>query len=273
MPAPRTRFPPRQWSPRRHRMGRASWDEALALATPGWTLSVPEVDVAVTALRETLRDRVSPLSLTPVWDVTGSDVDVAAYLSGVPECMIDCEPLQLSSQGRVVTFLIPATYSYTVPHDHVMNRGVALAALCSAIITAAHSVEVWSGYACSMPPRRPRDRTGRYCAVARVISAGEPLDVARLMFAMAHPAMLRRLWFGVWDSAQRCIAERMSLNRYGAPGYDCAVGDLPGEMADAYVFPSLIEDQPHWRSVDTALAWCVTTFAGLGLIAGTASAP
>lgn len=251
----------------------ASWDDALALATNGWTLSVPEVDVAVAALRGGLRDRVSALSLTPVWEVTGSEVDVAAYLSGVPECMIDCEPRQLSSQGRVVTFLIPATYSHTVPHDHVINRGVALTALCSTIITAAHSVEVWSGYACSLPPRRPGDRVGRYCAVARVISAGEPLDVARLMFAMAHPAMLRRLWFGVWDSAQRCIAEHMSLNRYGAPEYDYAVNDLPGEMTDAYVLLSLIEDQPQWRSSDTALAWCMTTFAGLGLIAGTAATP
>jgi len=240
----------------------ASWDGALALATTGWNVPVPEVDLAVAALRDDLSDRVGAPSLAPVRDVTGSEVDVAAYLTGVPECMIEYEPRRLSSHGRVVTFLIPAVYSHTVPHTHVVNRGVALAALCSAIVTAAHSVEVWSGYACSLYG------AGRYSAVARVISAGEPLDVARLMFAMAHPAMLRRLWFGVWDSAEQSIAVRMQHSNYGkgAAGYDCTAGDLPGDLSGAYVFPYLVAGD-QWRSPDTALAWCMTTFAALGLIA------
>lgn len=241
----------------------ATWHEALALGTNGWTLPVPEVDVAVTALREGLNERVSRSRLAPVWHVTGSEVDVAAYLAGVPECMIDCEPRALSAHGRVVTFLVPATYSHSVPRAYVMNRGVALAALCSAIIGAAHSVEVWSGYACTMPGVGGR----RYCGVARVISAGEPLDVARLMFAMAHPAMLRRLWFGVWDSAEQSIAESMSADAYGAPDYDCAVSDLPGERMDAYVFPALIAGEPQWRSPEAAFTWCMTTFTTVGLIA------
>ena len=237
----------------------ATWDEALALATNGWTEPVPEVDLAVCALRDGLSDRVAP-SLAPVRDVTGSEVDVAAYLSGDPESMIDYEPRRLSSHGRVVTFLIPATYPHTVPHTDVSNRGAALAALCSAIITVEHSVEVWSGYACSIPG------SGRYSAVARVISAGEPLDVARLMFAMAHPAMLRRLWFGVWDSAEPSIAERMRSNNYGkgVAGFDCGAGDLPGDLPGAYVFPYLVAGD-QWRSPDAALAWCKTTAAALGL--------
>jgi len=39
------------------------------------------------------------------------------------------------------------------------------------------------------------------------------------MFAMAHPAMLRRLWFGVWDSAEPTIAKRMPANGYGRPPF------------------------------------------------------
>lgn len=243
----------------------ATWDEALTLATNGWTVPLPEADVAVTALREDIQVRAGGvLSLVPVWDVTGSEVDVAAYLAGVPECMIDWDPRALSSHGRVVTFLVPAGYSHTVPRAHVMNRGVALTALCSAIISAAHSVEVWSGYAGSWRVAGvPRDR---YCAVARVISAGEPLDVARLLFAMAHPAMLRRLWFGVWDSAEASIAARMPPNNYGVT-VPCAVSDLPGERTDAYVFPPLVEGERQWQSPEAALAWCTAMFTTLGLIA------
>ena len=244
----------------------ATWDEALALATYGWTAPVPEVDVAVAALRENIRVRADGVStLVPIWDVTGSEVDVSGYLAGVPECMIDWDPRTLSSHGRVVTFLVPGSYPNTVPRPHVINRGVALAALCSAIISAAHSVEVWSGFTGSVP-RRAGAGDDRFCAAARVISAGEPLDVARLLFAMAHPAMLRRLWFGVWDSAEPHIATRMPPNRYGT-SVPCAVSDLPGERTDAYVFPLLGQGERQWQSPEAALAWCTATFTTLGLIA------
>ncbi|KJK46638.1 hypothetical protein UK23_23015 [Lentzea aerocolonigenes] len=56
------------------------------------------------------------------------------------------------------------------------QRGLALATLRTAIIDAGHSVEVWSGF------------------------AGEPPDLGRLIFAVAHPVMLRQLWFGVRDA-------------------------------------------------------------------------
>jgi len=244
----------------------ATWEEALTLAKYGWTVPLPEVDVAVAALRDDIQVRAGGVSsLVPIWDVTGSEVDVAAYLAGVPECMIDWDPRALSAHGRVVTFLVPAGYPNTVPGAHVMNRGVALAALCSAIISAAHSVEVWSGDA-GFLPRRAGVGRDRYVAVARVISAGEPLDVARLLFAMAHPAMLRRLWFGVWDSAEAGFAARTKSNNYGWAG-PCAVTDLPGDRTDAYVFPPLVEGERQWQSPEAALAWCTTTFTTLGLLA------
>lgn len=247
----------------------ASWDGAIALAIDGWALPLPRVDVAIETFRDRLSDHVSETRLVPVWDMTGSEVDVAAYLSGTPECMIDYLPGKLPSAGRAITLLIPGCYSHTVPHAEVINRGVAVAALCSAIITAARSVEVWFGYACMMRPRRPEAAPERYSAVARVISAGERLNVPRLMFATAHPAMLRRLWFGVWDSADRGIAERMPPNSYGSPPFDSTVADLPPERNEAYVVPPLVAGSPQWRSPDSALAWCIHTFEALGLIART----
>jgi len=248
----------------------ATWDEAISLATDGWVMPLPEVDLAVEALREHLSDHAQAVDLAPVWDVTGSEVDVATYLSGAPECMIDYVTQRRTSRSRVVTLLIPSCYSQTVPHAEVINRGAALAALCSAIITAAHSVEVWFGYACKMSPSPDGASAERYSAVARVVSAGEPLNVPRLMFATAHPAMLRRLWFGVWDSAERSIAERLPPANYGFSPNDCAVADLPPEGHDAYVLPALVAGAPQWCSPDSAMAWCIEAFADMGMIAGTA---
>ncbi|OPC77040.1 hypothetical protein B4N89_41430 [Embleya scabrispora] len=239
----------------------ASWEEALRLAQDGWTTVLPEVNVELAELRKGGRDDVLATVLVPTWDTTGSEVDVGAYLSGEPECMVDVVPQRMSKRGRVVTFLVPAAYDHTTPHSVVRHRGVALAALCSSIIATGHSVEIWSGYCFYLED----DGTDRFAWAARVISAAEPLDIGRLMFALAHPAMLRRLWFGAWDSAQAPLARRVHDHAYGIPTR-CFPEDLPEGINDPYIFPYLSPDDPQWQTESTALAWCRETFVALGLL-------
>lgn len=239
----------------------ATFDEALRLAVDGWTVPLSEVEVTVGALRERAGLGTSVTSLEPVWDVTGSEVDVGAYLAGVPECMVDAVPRQVSRRGRVVSFLITGSYDHKTPHQQVRNRGLALAALCAAIIDAGHGVEIWSGYATMVGPARDIRASG----VARVISAGERLDVGRLIFAVAHPAMLRRLWFSVWDGQVATVARTVSDANYGRPKPSSAE-DLPAEITEPYVFPHMEPNDPQWTSLPAALSWCRETFTELGLL-------
>lgn len=238
----------------------ATFEGAQALAIDGWHVDLPDADVAVGELRERAGLSRTVTALEPTWDVTGSEVDVGVYLSGVPECMVDAVPRTTSVRGRVVTFLVPATYASRTPHHYVTNRGLALAALCSAIIAVGHSVEIWSGYAANLPG------TGRFSAVARVIAAGEPLDIGRLCFATAHPAMLRRLWFSVLDAEDREFALRLVLENYGKPPFSCKASDLPPGVADPYVFPYLDDLESQWRTLEDALKWSRATFEDLGLL-------
>jgi hypothetical protein len=240
--------------------GGGSWQEALRLAEDGWTAVLPDVDAEVAELRDRVGQEVPTTALVPAWDVTGSEVDVGVYLSGTPECMVDAVPQRISARGRVVTFLVPAGYTNTTPHSAVRHRGIALAALCSAIIATGHSVEIWSGFCPYV------SETERYASVARVVSAAEPLDVGRLMFVMAHPAMLRRLWFSVWDSAPEAAARRMRDAEYGHASYDCTPGDLPEEVTQPYVLPFLSARDSQWQTQDAALRWCREMFTGLGLL-------
>lgn len=238
----------------------ASWEEALRLARDGWTTVLPEVTAEVAELRERAVEEALTTELVPTWDVTGSEVDIGTYLSGVPECMVDSVPQRLSTRGRVVSFLVPAVYNSATPRSAVHNRGVALAALCSAILTTGHSVEVWSGYSAYLGPEE------RCSAVARVISAAEPFDLGRLIFVMAHPAMLRRLWFGVWDSADEDLATNMVLSGYGVPSYESLPEDLPEAVTQSYILPFLSPEEQQWDTPDTSLAWCREMFTGLGLL-------
>jgi hypothetical protein len=238
----------------------ATFQEAQQLGADGWYVDLPDTDVTVGHLRERAGLSRTVTALEPTWDVTGSEVDVGVYLSGVPECMVDAVPRTTSVRGRVVTFLVPATYSSSTPHHYITNRGLALAALCSAIIEVGHSVEIWSGYAANLA------HTGRFSAVARVIAAGEPLDIGRLCFATAHPAMLRRLWFAVLDAEDRRFARRLVIENYGKPPFSCKATDLPPAVTDPYVFPYLDDLESQWRTLDTALQWSHKTFKSLGLL-------
>lgn len=239
-----------------------TWEEAMRLAVDGWPLALREAQVSVAALREQAGIDRSVTTLEPTWDVTGSEVDVGAYLAGVPECMVDAVPRQTSTRGRVVTFVVPAAYSNKASHTSILDRGIALATLSTAIIEAGHSVEIWSGWACMMGD----GWADRYSAVARVISAGEPFDAGRLIFAVAHPAMCRRLWFSVWDAQDPLIAGPLSDQDYGTTPFECWAEDLPGDIADPYIFPVLTPDDPQWTELDVAMSWCHEMFADLGLI-------
>ncbi|WP_062204274.1 hypothetical protein [Streptomyces sp. NBRC 109706] len=237
----------------------ADFAGALRLATDGWARALPETDVSIATLRERTGQRVRTTVLEPRWDVTGSEVDIAAYLAGEPECMIDAVPQLTTTVGRVVTLLVPAVCTAGTPNAFIQHRGLALAALCSAIVGAGHSVEVWSGWA-SNPDGE------RYAAVARVISPSEPLDLGRLIFAMAHPAMLRRLWFAVWDTQPEPVARRMADTNYGQLPFTCYQEDLPDGVANAYVLPYLDKTEEQWETLDSALAWCQEMFRDLGLL-------
>lgn len=240
----------------------ASWDEAVRLAVDGWPLALAEADITVEQLRANAGLSHLVTELEPAWDVTGSEVDIGAYLAGVPECMVDAVPRQVSRRGKVVTFLIPAAYSNQIEHHVITNRGLALATLCAAIIDAGHSVEIWSGFTCILCTPKAELRVR---AVARVISAGEPFDVGRLIFAVAHPAMLRRLWFGVWDAQPEEVAKAMEADNY-ALACECRADDLPTDVTDPYVFPYLTGQDRQWDDLPTALAWSRRMFGDLGLI-------
>jgi hypothetical protein len=127
-------------------------------------------------------------------------------------------------------------------------------------------VEIWSGDTGMIGENRKQ----RYAAVARVISSGEPFDVGRLVFATAHPAMCRRLWFSVWDACDAELSLAIRSAKYGGPPFECRAGDLPPEVTEPYVFPYLRDGDTQWTDLDTALDWCRRMFAELGLLADTA---
>jgi hypothetical protein len=171
-----------------------SFGEALTLARYGWqealdsALELAESAVA-TANQEHMMD-----TFNPVWDVTGAEVDVARYLSGEPECMIDFPLAKTSKSGKVVTLVASGSISGSISADTIIKRGRVMVALAMALSRLGHAVELWIDFS-KLAHSGP---AGSYQRVL-IKGANDELDPSQVMFAYAHPAMLRVLNFGTAD--------------------------------------------------------------------------
>ena len=210
-----------------------SFDEALNLAKHGWSEQLPAaMAIAESAIEMASKEHMTD-TFNPVWDVSGAEVDVARYLSGEPECMIDFPLSKTSKQGRVITLVASLSTSAAVEADTMIRRGQVIVALALALSRLGHSVEIWAD--CS---------TSRHSVTAceRVLIKGvnDEIDAAQLMFALAHPAMLRCLAFGAKDGFPDEWGKELGYSGYGRPA--------PRTKADIAQYPEGTIFLPELRS-------------------------
>jgi hypothetical protein len=187
---------------------RATFGNALKLATDGWSEQLPDtLTIAEDAVRMADREHTMD-SFEAVWDVTGGAVDVARYLSGEPECMIDFPLTQTSKQGRVITLAVGTAISGSVSADTYLRRGRGIVALALALARLGHAIEIWA-YDSSICNGANSDHYAhlRVC----VKSAHDEIDPARLMFTLAHPAMHRALMWAVRDKIAQPWRKGLSM--------------------------------------------------------------
>lgn len=181
-----------------------SFADALTMARKGWTDHLAEtLELAESAVTLADREHMMDSFNEPVWDVTGAMVDVGAYLAGTPECMIDYPLSKTSKQGRVITLVASVTVSAIVSTSTMVRRGQVTVALALALTQLGHAIEIWADYS-SGKAVQPAWQA------VRIKGVNDELDPAVIMFALAHPAMLRRLCLahsyslpGKWGSGRR----------------------------------------------------------------------
>lgn len=191
--------------------GDVSMREALELARHGWQDQNDALAIAEDAVETLEREGLISQFNRPVWDVTGSDVDVSRYLSGEPECMIEM-PLD-QTKGRVPTVVMVKSFTYlaTSDDDVLREHGRLVVALVLALEKLGVPVEIWA----DRPLFHAHTPTGKYYQRVLIKGGGDYLDAGQLMFAMVHPAMLRRLGFAVHASATPRPRSRDEKDLYG----------------------------------------------------------
>ena len=169
----------------------ANLTEALSMAREGWDEPRAEID----ALVENIEDKIMPV-LTPAFtmyrDVSGGSVDVGAFMSGEPECMIEMQLCEIAKPGKVISILVNGFYSAHTSEADITTRGAAIVALIDAIEKMQHSAEVWVEY----------PFTG-ISHLVKVKAAGESVDIDVLMFILGNRDAYRRVNFAAQELEPR----------------------------------------------------------------------
>lgn len=163
-----------------------TYSEAIHLLENGWPEGLKQVDFLSSRARDAQPQ--SSFDFSPYHDVHGSTVDMGRYLSGDPECMIDYRIEKQAKCGRVVRVVVNAACSASMSSIDYYRRGVAALKIIDAFETAGYRCEVVAGTVSKCPQHW-------FSAQVTVKDPDQPLDMDRLAFFLAHPAMERRLFF------------------------------------------------------------------------------
>jgi hypothetical protein len=170
----------------------ATLEESLVMAREGWRDQLESaLELAESAVTMAVREHEVD-TFAPVWDVTGAEVDVARFLSGEPECMIDFPLTRTSKEGRVITLVVSSSYSSVISHDTLIRRGQVITAFALALARLGHAIEIWT----DSTPVDVKNAKRRLIQRTLIKGVDDELDPAVIMFALGHPSFLRNLMHG-----------------------------------------------------------------------------
>ena len=233
--------------------GSASLEDACNLALHGWDEVRPEVDNLLTDLEPRLSEAFGEYFVTR-HDVAGSFVDIGAYVTGEPECMVEFVPEPDSRMGRVIKIVVAGTASASIPAEWIRKRGIAVLALVDVIHKMGLGIELWWDESIE------GSGSSLHCTTVKLHDSAEPLDINTVMFALAHPSMLRRLQFSVQEQS-------IKAKEQGVPhGYGRPTELHSPKLTDYDVIVEKLQDGSG-DIIQNPFEWVATTVKGLGLIA------
>jgi len=216
----------------------ASWRAAKDLAAAGWDEGREKV---AANLADIFTSGAAELSngAAVEYAVGGAYPDVPLYVAGeVCHMVNDGEQL---GEKPIIKFLINASASCNISADSIANRGAAVAALVDQIESGGTRCEIWVTFA-------TRKGGKFYAPMVCAKRAGEPLDIDVVAFTMGHPAMLRRVLFGIVENDPFTDGVRFESGYGSAETVPAAA--IPGDV----IHLGVLRDQTKYRTPADAMA-------------------
>lgn len=197
----------------------------------GSSWSGATVDGAIDLLRRGYIDAVDKILIEPnlgvsdidrpemLWSETGSDIDVAAYLQGIPESM--GEMVNQPMPKPLVRIGVDSATACNVGTDQMFAVGRSVLTVVESLRARGYPTEIWS---CVSVKSGGATWDGR-CIIQ---SSDAPVHVGKIAFWTAHPAALRRAWFALMETCPDDERRTFQFNggTYGYPNHDWAKGDF-----------------------------------------------
>lgn len=245
--------------------GSASLDAAASLAREGWAEVRPDIDAALSGILPRLEE-VTRRRITRLRSVAGGSVNVARMMSGDPRCMVRSRIVAQPTTGPLVRILVNGSASSGVSTDRIMKRGAAVVALVEAISLCGANSTVTVAF-----PGSGSGGKRMFVSFVQIKGEAGALDINALMFALAHPSMLRRIMFACWETEPIEVrrVQGFGNGKDGFMGYGRVVrfDEMPDELLSNYVVkvdaPSGYETI---RPETDPIKWIDQTLTGIGLI-------
>lgn len=235
-----------------------SFTDCLRMAkVDGYQAAAAQAEAVAEGLSDLVRERVRTLSRKPALAVNGRKLDTSRYLAGKPRCTWRQQPTAISKAGRAVRIAVPTTYACSVTTHQVMRRGAAVLALVNILQRLGHPLDVWA-----IDARHGYSRRGsgqyRHVDAIHVQPADEPADDGRIMFALCHPGMLRRLSFTANEHETAQVQTALGVGSgYGQGSYEARETDLPEwENGTSIILPELdYRSAQQWEKDEHCIQW------------------
>jgi len=175
----------------------AGLEGAARMLVHGWNQHTDDVDETVQRELDKLQDRINKFNFEQtesLLDVSGSWVDVDRFISGEPECMWEQHMQDDNVNGRVLRIVMNCAASAFVSDAALVQRGASVVAAVTAAQAMGFNAELWVAEAVN-PSGYGRSSNSTNVEMVKIKDYRDPIDMDVAMFCIAHPAMLRRVFF------------------------------------------------------------------------------
>lgn len=226
----------------------SSLEEAIKLAEDGWNEGVERIEQLSAKLSEEL---VTMLHTPEVhFDVTGDMLDVGRYVNGEPEDFMSLVPAEIETHPKILHLGVNITANWNVGGETMIRKGAAVVALIDTLEQHGKRIEVdCIGHVDS--------EAGETTTTIRVKDSNAPVQLANLVYLLAHPSTLRRLLFCSWEHLPEEERRARGFRLGGSYGRAAALRNV--EAYDIY-----IPETDRW-SEDQVMPWLISKLSDQGI--------
>jgi len=217
-----------------------SWPACQKLIAEGWVEGREKVAANLAAI---FASGAAELSCgdAVAHEVGGAYPDVPLYVAG-EVCHMVNEGDQLGEKP-IIKLIVNTAANCSIKGERLINRGAAITALVDEIESAGNSCEIIATW-----PAKARRGGAFYAPMVRIKAAGEIVPIDDLAFALGHPSMVRRVFFGLLEVDPKTDGKGFE-NGYGIP-VDIPADALP---SDAIYLRGVVHDGRQYDSAEDAM--------------------